>query len=168
MLERTFSEAGTRSTALYSPCETYRYALAREWGPGKRVVFVMLNPSTADERRNDPTVERCERRARMAGAGAFKVVNLFAFRATLPACLKQAADPVGPQNDKVLAAAADWGEQVICGWGTHGSHLSRDLQTEAILRAKGVTLWHLGLTKAGQPRHPLYLPYARQPEPWVR
>lgn len=168
MLTRTSVQGETRSTAIYSSCEAYRYSLTREWGNGRRVAFVMLNPSTADELRNDPTVERCERRARMMGAGAFRVVNLFAFRATKPADLKRARAPVGPGNDAALTDAASWADQVICGWGTHGAHQSRDVVTEALLRAAGVPLWHLGLTMNGHPRHPLYLPYACLPELWTR
>ena len=91
------------STAQYSDCETYRYALTRVWDDaGKRVVFVMLNPSKANEIANDPTVERCERRARALGFGAFRVVNIFAFRETNPHLMRKATSPVGPDNDAIL------------------------------------------------------------------
>lgn len=167
MITRQFQKGDAASTADYSDCETYRYALAREWSAaGGRVLFVMLNPSTATERQNDPTVERCERRARALGHGGFAVANIFAFRATDPREMRQAADPVGPENDARIAAEARHADRIICAWGTHGAHLGRGAAVEALLRGLGLPLCHLGLTGAGHPRHPLYLPYARAPEVW--
>ena len=85
MITRTHLKGDADSVAVYSPCERYRYLLTRVWdGAGPRALFVMLNPSTATEFQNDPTVERCERRARALGFGAFRVANIFAFRATDP------------------------------------------------------------------------------------
>src|ERR1051326_5628436 len=93
--------------ALFSPCGLFRYRLWRHWTPGMPpLVFVMLNPSTADAEKNDPTVERCERRAKAGGFGGGEVVNLFALRSTDPKALYSAADPIGPENDKVIATAA--------------------------------------------------------------
>ena len=107
MITRHHDHQGTASTALYSDCETYRYSLTRQWdGDAARIMFVMLNPSTATELRNDPTIERCERRARALQAGSFEITNLFAFRATDPRDLRRAAAPVGPDNDTVLMQAA--------------------------------------------------------------
>lgn len=166
MIIRTHQQDGTRSTAIYSDCETYRYALTRQWGAGRRIMFVMLNPSTADELRNDPTVERCERRARQLGCGAFQVTNLFAFRATDPRDLKRAEAPVGPDNDDMLRHAAAWADLILCGWGAHGAHRGRDAEVKALLQSANSDLWHLGLTNAGLPRHPLYISYAVQPELW--
>lgn len=166
MIERHHQDGNMRSTAVYSDCEAYRYALTRRWEPGEGLLYVMLNPSTADEQRNDPTVERCERRARQLGFGAFRVVNLFAFRATDPRALKTASEPVGPDNDAALLAGLEWGDRVLCGWGVHGAYRGRDTEVEALLRGPGCPLWHLGLTQAGAPRHPLYISYARQPEIW--
>lgn len=154
------------STATYSPCLRYRYTLTREWGAGPRALFVMLNPSTATEVQNDPTVERCERRARALGFGAFRVCNIFAFRATDPARLRDEADPVGPGNDDAIRAGADWAEAVICAWGTHGAYLDRGAAVERLLRQTGRPLAHLGLTRGGHPRHPLYIGYKVQPGPW--
>lgn len=164
MILRRHQAGETLSEASYSACTSYRYALTRIWGPGPRLAFVMLNPSTASELVNDPTVARCEARARAMGQGAFRVVNLFAFRATDPADLKRAASPVGPENDAVLAEAAAWADALLCAWGAHGAHLGRDAACLPILREAGKPLLHLGLTKAGQPRHPLYIAAARMPE----
>ncbi|MGB0499432.1 MAG: DUF1643 domain-containing protein [Rubricella sp.] len=166
MIERHHSDERAVSSALFSDCERYRYVLTRRWGEGPGINFLMLNPSTADEFRNDPTVERCERRARALGHGAFRVTNIFAFRATDPRVMRAAQDPVGPQNDEAILEAARWGAAVVCAWGTHGAHLGRGPAVEAMLRAAGVPLLSLGLSKAGHPKHPLYIGYAVQPTPW--
>ncbi len=168
MITRTHQKGDAASTAIYSDCERYRYALTRIWEPeGRRVTFVMLNPSTATEVQNDPTVERCERRARALGFGAFRVTNIFAWRATDPRDMRAAHDPVGPENDAAILDAAHWADEIICAWGTHGAHLDRGPQVEALLRKTGLPLKHLGLSKAGHPRHPLYIGYAVRPSPWT-
>ena len=167
MITRTHTKGDAPSTAVYSPCESYRYTLTRTWDPaGRKVLFVMLNPSTATEVQNDPTVERCERRARALGFGAFRVCNIFAYRATDPKVMRAQADPVGPGNDQAIAESALWADAVVCAWGTHGAHLNRGAQVEALLRATGKPLSHLGLSKDGHPKHPLYIGYAHQPEAW--
>jgi len=167
MIERRHEAGGQESRALYSDCGAYRYLLERRWAEGGVLLYILLNPSTATELRNDPTVERCERRARALGHGGFAVANLFAFRATRPADLMHAAEPVGAGNDAVLLDAARTAGQVLCGWGVHGAHLGRGAAVAAVLRGAGVPLCHLGLTKAGHPRHPLYAPYAIRPMPWA-
>lgn len=167
LIKRHHEGVGTRSSAVYSTCERYRYALTRTWNAtGDRVAFVMLNPSTAGETRNDPTVERCERRARALGFGAFRVVNLFAWRDTDPAALRRAAKPDGPDNDAALRTALDWAQMVIAGWGTHGAHRGRAAQAIGLLATAPQKLHHLGLTKDGHPRHPLYISYSVAPQPW--
>ncbi len=154
------------SEAVYSDCMAYRYKLTRRWAPGGLLNFIMLNPSVADELHNDPTVERCERRARQLGFGAFNVTNIFAWRDTDPFAMRRATEPDGPENEKVLIEAAQQADQVIAAWGTHGAHRGRGPEVAALLHSKRIQLYHLGLSKQGHPRHPLYLPYTRQPEPW--
>ena len=166
MITRTHQKGDAASVAVYSPCERYRYALTRIWGNGPRVLFVMLNPSTATEMQNDPTVERCERRARALGYGGFRVCNIFAWRDTDPRAMRAAADPVGPANDAAIRDGALWADAIVCAWGTHGAHLDRGRQVETLLRATGRTLSHLGLSKDGHPKHPLYIAYSQQPETW--
>lgn len=167
MITRTHIKGDAPSEAIYSDCERYRYALTRVWdASGARINFLMLNPSTATEAQNDPTVERCERRARALGYGAFRVTNIFAFRATDPKVMRAAADPVGPANDSAILDAAHWAGKVICAWGTHGAFMDRGAQVEANLRATGCDLFHLGLSNAGHPKHPLYIGYAVQPLSW--
>ncbi|GGH27451.1 hypothetical protein SAMN05444007_10484 [Cribrihabitans marinus] len=168
MITRSHTKGDAPSTAVYSDCERYRYSLTRIWDPdGSRALFVMLNPSTATEVQNDPTVERCERRARALGFGGFQVANIFAWRETDPRKMRAAADPVGPENDAAILQGAAWADRIVAAWGSHGSHLDRGPAVEQLLRRAGRPLFHLGLTKAGHPRHPLYISYARQPELWT-
>lgn len=167
MITRTHQKGDADSVAVYSECEHYRYMLTRTWDPaGRKALFVMLNPSTATEIQNDPTVERCERRARTLGFGAFRVTNIFAYRATDPRVMRAVEDPVGPDNDAAIADSAPWADRIVCAWGTHGAHLDRGPQVERLLRDTGLPLYHLGLTKHGHPKHPLYIGYAVQPVPW--
>ncbi|WP_209505092.1 MULTISPECIES: DUF1643 domain-containing protein [unclassified Ruegeria] len=167
MITRSHTKGDAPSTAIYSDCEKYRYSLTRIWDPeGRKALFVMLNPSTATEVQNDPTVERCERRARALGFGAFQVTNIFAWRDTDPRKMRAAADPVGPENDAAILDGVQWADQVIAAWGTHGAHLERGPAVEALLRGTGQSLFHLGLTKDGHPKHPLYIAYTQQPELW--
>lgn len=164
LVERRHQSDTSVSIALYSPCETYRYGLGRQWEAQRPpVLFVMLNPSTATELRNDPTIERCERRARAMGFGGVMIANLFAFRATQPADLKRAADPVGPLNDAVVQQWHALSGKTVAAWGVHGAHLNR---AETFTDLLPGPLFHLGLTKAGHPRHPLYVSYTIKPILW--
>ncbi|MDP5086376.1 MAG: DUF1643 domain-containing protein [Yoonia sp.] len=169
MITRTHIKDDAPSTATYSDCERYRYALTRTWDPkGLRVLFVMLNPSKATEVQNDPTVERCERRARALGFGAFQVTNIFAWRDTDPFEMRKASDPVGPENDRFILEGAAWADRIIAAWGTHGAHLDRGPKAAALLRGTGKPLYTLGLSKHGHPKHPLYISYTQQPLLWER
>lgn len=169
MVTRRHRKGDADSVADYSGCLRFRYSLTRTWNEnGRRVLFVMLNPSTATELANDPTVERCERRARSMGYGAFRVVNIFAWRATDPRDMRAADDPVGPANDAAIIGAAKWADTIVCAWGTHGAHLGRGPAVAALLWASGQSLHHLGLTRDGHPRHPLYVAYAARPQPWPK
>lgn len=167
MITRHHDTLLSRSTAIYSDCERYRYALTRTWNDaGKRALFVMLNPSTATEVQNDPTVERCERRSRALGFGSFRVTNIFAWRDTDPRDMRAADDPVGPENDATIKDGADWADTVIAAWGTHGIHRDRGPIVEAMLRQTPHPIYTLGLTKHGHPKHPLYIAYTQQPVLW--
>ena len=168
MIERTHLKGDAASVAIYSDCERYRYLLTRVWEPdGAKALFVMLNPSTATEVQNDPTVERCERRARALGIGAFRVCNIFAFRATDPKVMRRAPDPVGPANDGAIRESCFWADIIVCAWGTHGAHLGRGPEVERLMRATGRPLNHLGLTQDGHPKHPLYIGYQVAPMLWA-
>ncbi len=167
MIERRHQKGDAASHAVYSDCLRYRYALTRIWDEGgERALFVMLNPSTATEVQNDPTVERCERRARTLGFGAFRLCNIFAWRETDPAKMRRVDDPVGPGNDDAIRAGCDWAHRIVCAWGVHGAHLDRGPAVEALMRDTGYPLFHLGLTKDGHPRHPLYIAYKAELQGW--
>ena len=167
MITRGHQKLGTCSEALYSDCERYRYRLTRTWDTaGRTALFIMLNPSTATEMQNDPTVERCERRARALGFGAFCVTNIFAWRDTDPLNMRAAVNPVGPENDRIIGESCVWAQQIIAAWGTHGTHKNRGAEVATVLRNSGLPIFHLGLTKGGHPKHPLYIAYRQQPEIW--
>jgi hypothetical protein len=133
----------------------YRYLLWRRWTDASSVLFVMLNPSTADARRDDPTIRRCIGFARAWGFGGVEVVNLFAWRATDPRELRRAADPIGPDNDRAIAKAAARNHAIIAAWGVHGALLERDRQVAVLLA--GARVHCLARTGNGAPRHPLYV-----------
>ena len=152
------------SWADLSPCGRYRYALARRWGSGPGMAFVLLNPSRADAEASDPTLARCVARARALGFGAVRVVNLFAWRSPDPAALRAAPDPVGPETDAALLRTAAWARVVLCGWGAGGVLSGRDAAVRRLLGRR--RLWHLGLTAGGQPRHPLYVRNEVVPQLW--
>jgi hypothetical protein len=163
-------------SAVISDCGTYRYQLTRELGPqlGGPVfgacVFVMLNPSTADAEQDDPTIRRCIGFARSMRMTCLRVVNLFAYRATDPARLRALSleDAIGPENDEHIADACrlthDGFGIVICAWGANETR-GRDREVLEIIRRQGVTPYALGVTKAGHPRHPLYLKKTAVPTP---
>ncbi|GAB4384229.1 MAG: DUF1643 domain-containing protein [Phycisphaerales bacterium] len=151
--------------ASFDRTRTYRYTLHRRWSPGpRRACFCLLNPSTADAHRNDPTVRRCIGFAQDWGFDALEVVNIFALRSTDPAALIRCDDPVGPGNDRAIVRAARRAEICVLGWGAHGQLLDRGRRVLELLRPYAEPLC-LGLTAAGQPRHPLYLPRSARPRP---
>ena len=143
------------SSAVLSECGLYRYRLERRWADGPKALFIMLNPSTADAEKDDPTIRRCISFAKREGCGGLIVVNLFAFRATEPDALLLADDPIGPDNPGALAAAvADCDGPLIAAWGAWPGARAAG---EAVVRKLGPRARCLGLTKAGSPRHPLYV-----------
>jgi len=160
-------------TAVISACGKYRYLLTRPVSRRPQAVtFILLNPSTADATRDDPTIRRCIGFAQRWGCGQLVVLNLFGVRATDPADLKRAADPVGPKDEAWFARVSrkkahggDW--LVVCGWGVHGSHLGQDSTVLGWLAAFGVKPVALGTTRDGHPRHPLYMPYTAELAPFV-
>ena len=147
------------STATFSPDRLYRYALTRSWADGPYTMFIMLNPSTASAAADDPTIRRCIRFARDWGSAGLLVVNLFGLRATKPAELVGHPDPVGPDNDTVIADALNVPvDHVVAAWGDHRRLPERLPRIRELLGPPGLRLMCLGTTKSGQPRHPLYIP----------
>jgi hypothetical protein len=141
-------------SAVFSSCKRYRYVLRRIWDLSRpTVLFVGLNPSTADAKANDPTIRRCIRFANDWGYGAIVMANLFAYRATSPDLLPCIDDPVGPKNNWWLTRLEKQADIVIAAWGVHGSLRARNLE----VLGKMSKIYCLGRTKAGHPKHPLYL-----------
>jgi hypothetical protein len=152
--------------AVFSACRTWRYSLTRDLqGCGERgcVVFIGLNPSTADETADDPTTRRCSRFARDWGFTQLELVNLYAYAATRPAALRRAPDPVGPRNREALGAAIAGADLVVCAWGNAGVGQEADAVLELLDRP-----CCLGLTAGGAPRHPLYVAAVTRPQRWFR
>lgn len=155
---------GFDNGARFSPCGRYRYTLWRLWGHGPRVNFLMLNPSTADCIDNDPTVERCERRAKAWGYDGLLVTNLFAYRSTDPSKLRAVEDPVGGvENNQAILETALRSALVVCAWGNDGALFGRNREVLEILKPVHERLAALRLTNEGHPYHPLYVPYSVEP-----
>ncbi len=156
----------TESGATFSPCRRWRYLLWRRWDAAKPAAnFLMLNPSTADEVRLDPTCSRARDYAERWGYGALIVTNIFSFRNTNPSQMKAAKDPVGPGNDAAIVKAARESALVVCAWGNHGAFLGRSSEVLKIMQSKGIALHALRLNANGEPAHPLYLPSRLQAAP---
>lgn len=151
------------SHAELSPCRQYRYALKRRWAEGPEVLFLMLNPSTADETEDDPTIGRCINFAKSWGFGSLVVGNLFAFRTPSPASLMDAADPVGADNDHWLEKLQRSAELTLAAWGNHGRFRDRSMAVARTLVAPHV----LRLNKTGEPAHPLYIRSDTRPVAWT-
>ena len=154
---------GCFGAAVFSSCGRYRYALARCWSdqPG-RIVWIMLNPSRAGATRDDPTIRRCTAFSRSWGYGGMTVVNLYALCTADPDQLQHAEDPVGPENDIHVARTCAWSlsatagrRDVIAAWGAHPLAAAR---AGLVLSIAGLRVDCLGMTLAGHPRHPLYVP----------
>ena len=144
--------------AAFSDCRSYRWWLTRIWDhSADLLVFIMLNPSTADASTDDPTIRRCVGFARRLGHGGICVVNLYVFRATSPRRLAGASDPVGSQTDFWLTYAAARARKVVCAWGANAK-FRRGRTGDVLKLLRGhPSLMCLGRTKDGQPRHPLYV-----------
>lgn len=152
--------------AIISACGKYRYSLSREVktagiGESRRLLFVMLNPSTADSTKDDPTIRKCMGFSSRLYHGGLDVVNLFAYRATNPKELKKVNDPVGPENKGRILKAASESDMIVCAWGTNGTF---NRQNEKVMEwLSGYDLYALEITKDGHPKHPLYVSYEKQP-----
>lgn len=150
-----------QSSAFFSDCGRYRYLLRRCWAKGEQCAFVGLNPSTADNVNNDPTVRKCMRFAQSWGFSGMVLVNLYARRCRYPQALITSEDPVGAENDTWLTSIVNDAPLVIAMWGNHGARayptgLRRDIE---VMKCRDD--WYcLGQTKLGAPKHPLYLPNA--------
>jgi len=151
--------------ARFSRCGQYRYSLLRSWQQNgkqvqRRVLFIGLNPSTADHRQDDPTIRRCVGFARDWGFTELEVVNLFAFKATYPSDLKRANDPVGKRNDYWIRCCHREADLTIACWGNDGEFLAR---ADTVSNMLG-DLHCLNINRSRQPAHPLYQRATEQPK----
>ncbi len=160
--------------ASFSNCRNYRYSLEIDLVDGSVewpcINFVMLNPSTADAFKNDPTVERCCRRAIAGGYGRVIITNLFAYRSTDPSALIDVDDPEGPFNQLYLEIARCFCHTRVFGWGANVDKSPRlRLVSDRVSTPIGYAVnYCLGMTKSGHPRHPLYVPYSQGLVPYVK
>lgn len=144
--------------AVLSQCGTYRYHLSRHWGPGPVLLYVMLNPSTADASIDDATIRRCATFAWAHGFGGFEVVNLWAYRSTDPKALRAAGYLVGPDNDWHIARSAERCDAICVAWGANAAGLARPGEVLLLLQQYGAKpLQCLAVTRGGHPGHPLML-----------
>ena len=140
--------------AYFSDDKMYRYSLYRWWNRlYPQIMFIGLNPSTADEFNDDPTIKRCISFAKKWGCGGLLMMNLFAFRATEPKVMKISENPIGSENNYWLKQMSKKACTVVAAWGNHGSLRNRDKEIIEMIP----DLYCLGLTKQGQPKHPLFL-----------
>lgn len=148
--------------ARFSRCRRYRYSLERQWSTANgRVLFIGLNPSTADHKKDDPTIRRCVAFARAWGFGAMEIVDLFAYRATYPTDLKRSSDPVGRNNDCWIRQGIQRCDLAIACWGNDGKFMQRG----HVIASKFHDLQCLRMNQSRQPAHPLYLKADLKPIP---
>lgn len=160
MSTRDLLQAAERD-AIISRCQRFRYWLMRRWQSGPRLLFMMLNPSTADATVDDRTIRRCVGFAHAAGFGSIAVVNLFAFRATKPADLARTGWQIGPDADIYIRSALDGSQAVCVAWGAIGTGNAAEQRVQRVMPmilAAGHEPQCLRITRSGYPQHPLYLP----------
>lgn len=150
--------------AKLSDCRNYRYSLWRQWLPGPSVMFIGLNPSTADESTDDHTIRRCMDFAKRWGYSGIVMTNLFAYRSTDPAGLETVDDPIGPENDYYLELHADEAQLVVACWGNHGQGV-RSGDVKRMFAIAGA-MWCLGFNTTGAPKHPARLKTTTTPVPY--
>ena len=158
----------TPAGALFSACRRWRYLLWRCWDESKPAAnFLMLNPSTADEVKLDPSCTRARNYAERWGFGAVLITNIFAWRSTDPTLLRVVKNPIGRGNDAAIVKAAKQAKLVVCAWGNHGEHMGRGEEVLAMLARHRLGLHLLKLNSGGHPAHPLYLPATLAPQKFL-
>ncbi len=163
-MTKTHQDILEKRTATFSDCEKYRYALEIVWDDKLALMqMIALNPSTADELNDDPTLRRVKSFARDWGYGGIVMTNIFAFRSTDPKIMRVQADPIGPENDRHLLETRERCPFAIAGWGNHGAFMDRGNWVRRNIRE----LHCFRLTQAGQPEHPLYMPSSMRPIPLI-
>jgi len=160
--------------AVFTPDRKHRYALWREWPDllnrssdtvPRFAMFIGLNPSTADETLDDPTIRRCIRFSKDWGFDAYCMTNLFAFRATDPNDMKAFSEPMGPENWEWIVDLGKQAGIVVAAWGNHGEFQGRGPELVELLRDSGIVIHALEVNQStGMPKHPLYIKATTQPK----
>ena len=151
--------------ATFDGTQLYRYTLSRRMSEGDKTMLVIgLNPSTATATEDDPTIRRCVGFALREGCNQYLMGNLFAYRSTQPEYLYSVIDPVGPQNDFWLKYMAKEADIIVAAWGAYPLAFERGKKVKELLASR--TIYCLGKTKGGAPKHPLYLPKNTPLEEW--
>lgn len=134
----------------------YRYKLWRIWDESKpKILFIMLNPSTADANEDDPTIRRVKEFAKSWGYGGILIGNVYAIRATDPKQIKEAENPCGAVNKMCLHEMAKQAKTIVFAWGAYNFEVTGKPNLPETILLKNV--WCLGKNKDGSPKHPLYL-----------
>jgi len=153
-----------KKNAILSEDRKYRYVLSRIWDETKpKVMIIGLNPSTADETEDDPTIGRCISFSKSWGYGGVYMLNLFAFRATQPKDMFNTQNPIGLENNSYIEIYSKKVEKIVCAWGNHGIYKNRGNE----IREKFDKLFYLTLNQTGEPAHPLYLKFELVPKKWI-
>ena len=156
-----------KNSVSFSKNRKYRYFLAESWGPKDNLIFMLLNPSTADDAKDDRTVAKCKKLAKELGYHGATILNLFAYCSTDPKKLKTVKDPVGEYNDSYIRLAMDAGDDVVLAYGNHGVYKKRHEQVLKILKQYNKNLYTLGYTNDFIPEHPLYIKMPKELQPYV-
>ncbi len=166
-----------KRAAVFSDNRLYRYELRLRWAEGPLVQFIGLNPSTADEVEDDPTIRRCKAFAKATGGGGMAMTNLFAWRSAYPSSLLKVPSPIGEDGKFITVCGTEFSNRndyhlftvglqcptrIAC-WGTHGKILYRVAKVKMWLSG----LSCLAITKSGFPQHPLYLKSELKPIPYL-
>ncbi|MCK4441078.1 MAG: DUF1643 domain-containing protein [Sulfurovaceae bacterium] len=152
-----------QKNAIFSKDREYRYVLSRIWDETKPIIMIIgLNPSTADETEDDPTIRRCTNFSKSWGYGGVYMLNLFAFRATQPSDMFEALNPIGDENNNFIEIYTKKVDKIVCAWGNDGIYKDRS----QYIRENFNNLFYLKMNKTGEPSHPLYLKSDLVPQQW--
>lgn len=164
-MKKEISSFKIMNAGFISKCQKFRHYLTRKIDVDNDLVltFIMLNPSTADEKKDDPTLRKCMGFCERLGYGNLIVVNLFDYRATDPKQLKIVSTPCSEKNMDFVKAASEVADKVICAWGVNGTLYKQNEKVLKVLAKKGIPVHALDITKHGHPKHPLYISYEKTP-----
>lgn len=152
--------ANSFTKVIFSKCFKYRYSFTREWDKNKKkILFILLNPSTASEIKNDATISRIETHSKNLEMGSFTVCNLFALREKNPLLLKKHKYPLGKENNNFIKINSLKADKIVCAWGNEGEYMNQSEKTKRLLLGMKQKAYVFGLTKKDNPKHPLYLSY---------